>query len=233
MKFKKPGNILVFSLGGSLVVPKNGIDIAFLNKMRKGIYSILELDFIDKIILVIGGGKTSRDYIKAAKDLPKVKKDNLDQLGIIATKLNAELVKMFLQPRAYHKVLKDPKNIPLQEELIIASGWKPGNSTDLNTVLWALSMNQNQVYNLTDVDQVYKKDPHKFPNAKAFEKLSWPEFKDIIGGDWKPGLSTPFGPMACKKASQENLKVVVLKGNDYDNIKKCIQGKDCTATVIG
>jgi len=39
--------------------------------------------------------------------------------------------------------------------------------------------------------------------------------------------------MACKKASQENLKVVVLKGNDYDNIKKCIQGKDCTATVIG
>jgi len=233
MKLKKPGKILVFSLGGSLVVPNKGINISFLNELRKGLFSILALDFIEKIILVVGGGKTSRDYIKASKDLSGVSQKDLDNLGIISTQLNAELVKLFLGSRVYGEVLQNPENLPNKGEIIIASGWKPGNSTDLNTVLWALKAKQKIVYNLTDVDRVYKKDPHKFPNAKAFERLSWPAFKDIIGGSWEPGLSTPFGPIACKKAEEHNMKVVVLKGNDFENIKKCIQAKECIATIIG
>jgi len=232
MKLKKPGKILVFSLGGSLVVPESGIDVSFLKKIRKGFLSLLNLKEVKQIIIMVGGGKTSRDYMNAAKKIDNLERGEIDQLGIMSTKLNAELVKLFLKPKVYHKVLKNPKNLPKEEEIIIASGWKPGNSSDLNTILWALKAGVDTVYNLTDVDFVYDKDPDKFPDAKPLERVSWQEFKKIIGGKWEPGLSTPFGPVACQKAQKHNMRVVVLKGEDYKNLKKCIQGKDFKGTLI-
>ena len=98
--------ILVMSLGGSLIAPDN-LDLNFLKKFRR-----LMLDYVKKgnrVILVCGGGNTSRNYQKTAKIInPKISSTDLDWIGIAATKINAELVSGIFGQKAMESILGDP-----------------------------------------------------------------------------------------------------------------------------
>jgi len=82
--------ILVFSLGGSLIVPDK-VDYRYLEKFSKMIKSLTKKY---KIIIVTGGGKTARNYINAIKK-EKLGEINESLVGIMSTKLNARLVSGF------------------------------------------------------------------------------------------------------------------------------------------
>ncbi len=80
-------NTTIISLGGSLIVPKNGIDVEFLKKFRKLILSQVKLG--KKFYIITGGGQTNRDYVNAIKKITKPDNEELDWLGIYTTHLNA------------------------------------------------------------------------------------------------------------------------------------------------
>src|SRR6056297_3196127 len=103
MKLKELNQTLIFSLGGSLIVPKEGINISFLKKIKKTFFSFLKLSSVNKIIIIVGGGKTSRDYIDAAKKIDDIEREEIDNLGIMSTQINAELVRLFLKSKVYGK----------------------------------------------------------------------------------------------------------------------------------
>ncbi|MBP9815315.1 MAG: UMP kinase, partial [Candidatus Levybacteria bacterium] len=63
--------------------------------------------------------------------------------------------------------------------------------------------------------------------------ISWEEFRRIVGETWSPHLNAPFDPIATKKAQDLNLKVVILKGNDFENLKNYFDDKDFIGTTIG
>src|SRR3989344_4917400 len=75
--------VIVFSLGGSLIVPDK-VDHDYLTKFKN---FIEKLNKKYKIIIVTGGGKTAREYMKEVKG-DKVK----SLIGIMTTKLNARLI---------------------------------------------------------------------------------------------------------------------------------------------
>ncbi|NQV09102.1 UMP kinase [Candidatus Woesearchaeota archaeon] len=218
----------VISLGGSLIVPEE-IDIDFLKKFREVV-----LDYIktNRLIIVAGGGGTNRKYNKAASNITKINDDDLDWLGIACTKLNAELLRVIFSEHVYEKIVDDPKKtIKTDKRIIIGSGSVPGFSSDLDSVLLAKNFDADKVINITNVDHVYDKDPRKYEDAKKFDELSWKEYLDIIGTEWVPRLSTPFDPIASKKAESLGITVVIIN-NNLENIKNLLSDKEFSGTLI-
>jgi uridylate kinase len=192
--------IYVISLGGSLVVP-NEINIKFLSLFKNIIEKKIKEN--KKFIIIVGGGKTARNYQNAAKALTKVSNEDLDWLGIHATRINAHLLLTIFRKYAYFRIIKNPKEkISFKEKILIAAGWKPGFSTDYDAVLLAKTYGSDTIINLTNVDYVYDKDPNKFKSAKPFKEISWKDYLKLIEQKWIPGMSAPFDPIASKLAQK-------------------------------
>jgi uridylate kinase len=222
--------IYLISLGGSLLVP-NEIDLNFLRKFYKLILS--EISKGNKFIIIVGGGKIARKYQVVAKKFNKISTEDLDWLGIHATRLNAHLLLTIFRKYAHYRVIKNPKEkVAFKEKILIAAGWKPGFSTDYDAVLLAKTYNSDTVINLTNVDYVYDKDPKKFKNAKYFEKITWTDYLRLINSKWAPGLSAPFDPIASKLAKRLKLNCVILNGNRLQELEKFLQNKKFIGTII-
>jgi uridylate kinase len=223
-------NLFVISLGGSLLVPGE-IDINFLRKFK----SIIEREIKvgKKFIIIVGGGKTARNYQNAAKSLTKVSNEDLDWLGIHATRINAHLLLTIFRKYAYYRIIKNPKEkVKFKEKILIAAGWKPGFSTDYDAVLLAKTYGSDTIINLTNVDYVYDKDPNKFKDAKPFKEISWKDYLKLIDQKWIPGMSAPFDPVASRLAQKLKIKVVIINGRKLKNLKNCLENRKFTGTVI-
>ncbi|MCF7907225.1 UMP kinase [Patescibacteria group bacterium] len=228
---EKNKKTLVFSLGGSLIIPQEEINVDFLKKIRELIIDLLKQDY--RLVLITGGGGVNRKYNQAAQSIAKIKDLDLDWLGIAATKLNAEFVRCLFGDLAYPQVLIDPHTkVDNKYNLIVASGWKPGCSSDKDAVLWADNLGASRVFNLSDIDYVYDQDPDKFPDAKPLSELSWGNFLKIVGREWSPRKSAPFGPPASLLAQKLGLEVVILNGRDVENLKKCLASQKFKGTII-
>lgn len=224
-------DVIIISLGGSIIVPDE-INVDFLKE-----FSALVREHAEKghrICIVCGGGKTARKYMAAARQLGDLTAEDLDWLGIHGTRLNAHLLRTMFRDIAHKEVVKDPSGrISFKEKVLIAAGWQPGWSTDYDAVLLAKNLGAKVIINLFDQDAVYDKDPNKFEFANPLPKLSWKQFRTIVGDKWDPGLNTPFDPVASKEAEKLGLKVVVMKGTDLDNLRTYLAGESFRGTTIG
>lgn len=90
----------------------------------------------------------------------------------------------------------------------------------------------SHVINLSNITKVYDKDPNKYNDATPIDKISWTEFRKLVGDKWIPGMNAPFDPIAAQKAQELGIKVVVMSGNDFDNIDAYFHGDDFVGTVI-
>lgn len=231
MKIKRLQDWKIISVGGSIIIPKIGFDIAFLKKFRTLI--IRQVKKGQKFILVIGGGATCRAYQQAAKAVAGLSNYQLDWLGIKTTVVNAEFVKSIFGSNAHATVITNPgKKIKTNQPIIIAAGWKPGCSTDKDAVLLAKTYGATEVINLSNVDYVYSADPKKNKNAKKLPRLTWSEFRKIVGNQWRPGANVPFDPMAAKEAEKLGLTVKFARGTDLRAVAAAITGKSVIGTVI-
>lgn len=224
---------IVMSIGGSLIVPNGGIDTSFLKKLNSFIREQLASKNC-QFFLVTGGGMTTRHYQKAAKDVigHELTDDDLDWIGIHATRLNGHLVRTIFRDIAHPITIKDYEVIQkVTEKVIIASGWKPGWSTDFDAVMLCEDYGPRTVINLSNTAQVYDKDPNKFKDAKPIDKISWKNFRKLVGNKWSPGMNAPFDPIASKKAEELGVKVVVMNG-DFENLKNYFNGKKFVGTII-
>jgi len=228
---KKEKNIII-SLGGSLIIPKGEVAVDFLKKFRYFILKLLKQGYT--FVIITGGGGINRLYNKEAQKITKIKDLDLDWLGISATRLNAELIRIIFSNYAYPQVIENPKTkIKTKKKIIIASGWRPGCSSDKDAVFWAENMKAKMVINLSDIDYVYDKDPDKYPEAKPLKEISWNNFLKIVGTKWSPRKSAPFGPPASKLAQKLKIKVTVLNGKNIKNLDNFLQGKKFKGTIIG
>lgn len=223
--------IFVLSVGGSLLVTKEGIDVKFLKFFR--LFILKELKKGNRFYLVIGGGVTARDYIKAAFETTKISQTDRDWIGISATQLNAQLVKVIFGSQAHAEVIINPtKKIKTNKNLVIGAGYKPGWSTDCDSVLLARRNKIKTVINMSNIDYAYDHDPRKFPQAKRLIDVSWSEFRKVVGNKWTPGLNVPFDPIASREAQKSKIKVIILNGKDLKNLGDCLAGRKFKGTTI-
>jgi len=219
---------VVMSIGGSLIVPNGGIDTKFLSELNKFVRDELAKNPNRQFFLIIGGGKIAREVIGH-----ELTRDDLDWLGIHATKLNAHLVRTIFRDIAHPFIIKHYEIIrKAVEPVVVAAGWKPGWSTDYDAVLLCEDYNVKQMINLSNVAQVYDKDPNDNKDAKPIKKMSWPDFRKLVGDEWIPGMNAPFDPVASQKAEEGGIKVVVMGGHDFQNIRNYFDGKEFLGTVI-
>ncbi|NCQ52917.1 MAG: UMP kinase, partial [Caldiserica bacterium] len=159
---------------------------------------------------------------------------DLDWMGIEATIINANFVRLMFGELAYKDVITNPtKKIKTNKSIIVAAGYKPGCSTDYDAVLFAKTYGAIEVLNLSNIEYVYDKDPKEFSDAKKIENIDWKTFrKEIVGDIWQPGKSAPFDPVASKAAEKLKLKVSILQGTNLLEVKKALGGKKFRGTVI-
>ncbi len=225
---------IIISVGGSLIVPNTGIDITFLNKLSEFIRTQLASHPNRQFFLVIGGGATARHYRDAGREVVhhELTRDDLDWLGIHSTRLNAQLLRTIFRDIAHPFIIKNYEIIrKVSEPVIVAAGWKPGFSTDYCAVMLCEDYGIKTVINLSNITQVYDKDPNKNKDAKPFSEITWEEFRKLVGNEWDPGMHAPFDPIASKKAEELGVKVVVM-GSDFKNLEQYLQGKKSVGTVI-
>ena len=226
---------VVMSLGGSLIVPNGGIDTKFLSDLNSFIRKELAEKETRQFFLVTGGGQTARHYIEAGQQVVghKLTRDDLDWLGIHTSRLNAHLVRTIFRDIAHPFIIKHYEIIrKVTEPVVVAAAWKPGWSTDYDAVLLCEDYGMNTVINLSNVDQVFDKDPKQFADARPLDKISWEDFRKIVGDEWIPGMNSPFDPIASQKAHELGVKVVVMNGKNFENIDKFFKGEPFVGTTI-
>ena len=228
----------VLSVGGSIVVPEKP-DTEFLTAFIKMIKEWLAEDSSRKLILVVGGGAPARVYQNAYAEVSsKVGVDSAndaaDWISIMATRLNAQLLKAACGSLCQNDVVYNPTvDIDFKGRILVAAGWKPGFSTDNDAVLLAEKLGAKTVVNLSNIEKVYTDDPRKNPDAKPIDTISWQDFRKMVGDDWTPGKNTPFDPIASKKAEECGFKVICASGKNIQNIKNILDDKDFIGTQIG
>jgi uridylate kinase len=239
---------IVISLGGSLIVPNGGIDTSFLKRFNDFIRNQLAHSTppdqvrgrsgqasSKQFFIVAGGGATTRHYQDAAHSVigHDLVPEDLDWLGIHATRLNAHLVRTIFRDLAHPYILKHYEIIrKVSEPIVMASGWKPGWSTDFCAAMVCEDYNVKTVVNLSNIEMAYDRDPKIYPNAKPIEKITWDEFRKIVGDKWVPGMNMPYDPIASKKSQELGLKVVILKGSNFENLESYFAGRDFVGTTI-
>jgi uridylate kinase len=222
----------VISLGGSLIAPDSGIDLDFLAEFKKLLEGRVKNG--ERFVVVCGGGSVARNYQQVAAALAPESSADLDWLGIMATRLNASLVRLAFGKLAPLPVVTDPSKPPKRKvPVLVASGWKPGWSTDYCAALLASKLGAKTIINLSNITYVYSADPKKDPQAQALESVSWPDFQKIVGRKWSPGMNLPFDPIASALGAKTGLIVKVVNGRSLKDAAAAIAGKPFRGTTIG
>ena len=202
------------------------IQVRFLKKFKVLILKFLKRNY--RFIIVTGGGSFARNYITAAAKVSRINNEDKDWLGIYATRINAHLLRTIFKKEAYPVVLDSPQK-PIDSKnyrLFIASGWRPGSSTDYVAVLLARRFKADKFINASNITHIYDKDKN------PIKKISWPAYRRLIGSEWRPGMNVPFDPIAAKTAQKFKMKIIVAKGTDLKNLEKILTEKRFQGTII-
>ncbi len=237
MKRKKDEKIVIISLGGSLIYPEGGLAINFIKDFKKLIEKEIENGY--RFVIITGGGRLSRNYVNAVTKITTINDEEQDWLGIHATRMNAHFIKTVFLEYAQPRINKNPrtkedlwKHFENGEKVMIAAGWRPGWSTDYVATILAERFGSKKLINLSNIEYIYDKDPNKFKDAEKIEKITWSDFRKIVGDKWSPNLSAPFDPIASKLAQKNKMEVAIIGGNDLTNVSKYLAGEDFVGSVI-
>jgi uridylate kinase len=248
------GRTVVVALGGSIVYPHtitgnvprtgakrpspfgvgacpDGIDVAFVRKFKRFLAPFVRHKV--RFVIVIGGGQLSRNFQTAAARVAPVTDEDKDWIGIHATRLNAHLLRTIFREIADPVIIDARHKLPkLTHPVTIASGWRPGWSTDFVAAASAADYGAKEFVVAGKPSHVFDKDPHVHDGAVPFETLSWRDYRKLIPAQWKPGAHAPVDPVAAKFAQKEKLTAVIIDGRNLKNFVNLLNGKEFWGTII-
>lgn len=192
-----------------------------------------------QIAVVIGGGNFWRGNDPYAKQIDRA---TADYMGMLATVINALALQDALEKRGFetrvmtaiemHQIaepyIRRRAIHHLEEGYIVIFGAGTGNpffTTDTAAALRAQEINAQILLKATKVDGVYDKDPHRFSDAKKYDRLS---YTDAL-------LSEQVRVMddtAITIAKEHDLPIIVFDLDDHRAIERIIMG-EMVGTVIG
>lgn len=220
---------IVLSLGGSLIVPEY-VDSNFLRDFCALIHERIARQ---RFIIFCGGGKTARHYQEGLRGVRTTTDEDLDWIGLHASRLNAQLVRLAFGADAMPMILDDPDVVVnFSQPVMIGAGWLPGHSTDFDAVQCAVRNDVKRVLNLSNIEYVYREDPRKNPTAEPIRDTTWSEIRHMLGDNWTPGANVPFDPIAAQFAQKHNLTVCVMKGLDLSNVGNALDNKEFRGTTV-
>lgn len=222
---------MVVSLGGSVIVPDEE-DEVFLKRLSSMVSSLCDRY---QIYIVCGGGKIARYYIRVGRSLGLTEYD-LDELGIMSTRINAALVAFALGERAVGKVPSDiieAHRLERKGKVVVMGGTVPGHTTDAVSAMLAREVKAARIINGTSVDAAYTADPRKDPKAERIPRMTHQQLYQLVDvGVHGAGPSNVFDRLGAKIAWDNNIEIYIVNGRDLDEMSAAIQGKPIKGTVV-
>lgn len=225
-------NAIVLKLGGSLVVPKD-IDVDYLRHFVALIKRHIERG--KRFVIIVGGGYTNRWYRDRAQELGVEDATDLHWIGILATRLNAELVRTLFGVQAHARTYWDfEKPIDWQEPVLLVGGYEPGVSTDMDAVLVAKELNIKKVINISNVPFLYTADPKKDPDAEPIREISWKDYRALFGNPTEhlPGQNIPIDAVAALHSQEMNIETFYVGGHNLENLDHLLSGREWEGTRL-
>lgn len=218
--------------GGSIINPGE-IKVDTIKSIAAALKELKEEDH--EILTVTGGGKTSRNYIEAAKELGAPHKD-LDQIGISVTRLNAKLLISALgelaDPEPPHNFEKSTR-VMLKNKIPVMGGTQPGHTTDAVAAELADSSNSELLIFFTDVEGVYTADPKKDEKAEKIPRMKTSDLSKLMSKmKFEPGMSVIVDPLAVEILQRSKIKTLVLGKEEIERLPQIIEGAPHSGTVI-
>lgn len=224
------GKIIVIGLGGSIINPGE-INVKFLKNFKK--FIIKWAGRGKKFVIVAGGGAPARDYQKAGGEVQKLSNEDKDWIGIHATRLNAHLLRTIFFRESDPIVIDSHLKLRrLRYKITIASGWRPGWSTDYIALRLAKALKVEEAVIAGNISHVYTLDPKKNKNARTISNLTWKHYRKMIPARWVPGAHSPVDPIGARLANIKKLKAIILNGIDLKNFDNFLAGKKFKGTII-
>jgi uridylate kinase len=221
---------IVISLGGSILIP-----LLEKNKIREYIPVLSEIAAQHRLFVVVGGGGEARRYITVARGLG-IDEGTSDELGILITRLNANLLIAALGERAYPKVAEshaEAKKFAESGKIVVMGGITPGQTTDAVAAVLAERVGASVFINVTSVDGIYSADPKKDKKALRYETLTPKQLLAIVGGTaLTAGSNTVLDIVAARVVERSHIPLVVLDGRKPENLSRAILFGEFHGTVV-
>ncbi len=223
----------VLKIGGSLLYDEAGQIIT--ERIRQ--YGTVIAKLVDdghQLVIVVGGGRPARVYISAARELG-ASEAHCDWLGIKMARHNAELLCAALGEIAYPKIvvtLDELEVAMVHGKVVLMGGLIPAQSTNAVAAVAAETINAERMFNATNVDGVYDKDP-KLDGAKKLNKVHISELKEILsGGGTRAGEYKLFDSVAIRVVERSKIRAVIFDGRTPDNLLRLFKGEMIGSEIV-
>jgi len=191
-----------------------------------------------ELALVVGGGNIFRGVSSSAKGMDRA---SADYVGMLATVMNAVALQDALESRGLVTRVQSAINMQQLAEpyirrravrhlekgrvVIFAAGTgNPYFTTDTAAALRATEVHADVLLKATRVDGIYDKDPHKFPDAVKYDRVTYLE---CLQKDLKVMDMTAFA--LCR---DNRLPIMVFDLGKPGNIQRAIAGEPVGTTVV-
>ena len=141
--------------------------------------------------------------------------DGFESVGVTVRVQTAIAMQQIAEPYIRNRAVSH-----LEHGRLIVLGCGTGSpffSTDTAAALRAAELDAEVIFKATLVDGVYDSDPHKNPDAKRYDDLS---FSEMLNKEL--GVVDMTAATLCR---DQNIPIVVFSLDDPDNILRAIQGE--------
>jgi len=205
------------------------IDHGFLEKMCRDLQEVHQLGV--QVGLVVGGGNIFRGLAGSRRGVDRT---TGDYMGMLATVINGlafmdclerlgvpvrvmsaipmdQVAEPFILRRAVRHLEKD------RIVIFVAGTGNPYFSTDTTAALRASEISAQVIMKATKVDGVYDKDPHRYPDARKYDEVS---YLDALRQRLKVMDATAFS--LCMDNS---VPILVFNMNEPGSILRAVKGE--------
>ena len=226
---------VILKLSGEALAGVSGFGLDF-NVAKRIALEIKELiDMGVEVGTVVGGGniwrgrsgegmdRTTADYMgmMATCINALALQDSLEQVGVRTRVQTAIEMKEIAEPFIRRRAMR---HLEKGRVVIFAAGTgNPYFSTDTTAALRAAEIEADVILLAKKVDGVYDKDPHKYPDAKKYDTLSYIEVLD-------QGLQV-MDSTATSLCMDNGIPILVFGLDEPGNIKRAMYGENIGTLV--
>ena len=226
---------VLLKLSGEALAGKSGFGLDF-NVAKRIALEIKELvDMGIQVGAVVGGGNIWRGRSGEGMERPTADymgmlatcinglalQDSLEQVGVDTRVQTAIEMKAVAEPYIRRRAVR---HLEKGRVVIFSAGTgNPYFSTDTTAALRAAEIEAEVILLAKKVDGVYDKDPHKYADAKKYDKLSYLEILD-------QGLQV-MDSTATTLCMDNNIPILVFGLDEPGNIRKAVNGENIGTLV--
>jgi uridylate kinase len=180
------------------------------------------------LVVVTGGGRIARTYIKTARDMG-VSESLCDQIGILVSRLNARLLVDGLGEYAFPEIpvnIGELKHYFASGKIVAMGGLTPGHSTNAVAAIAAETVGAELFVNATDVEGVFSADPSKDTKAKKLEEVTISKLTQILSNaDMTAGAYDLMDPLALRIIARSKIPTIILDGRIRTNVTRALNNE--------